>query len=957
MPMAKKPEKIKMPKKEATPSFFRAHFFEIIIAGFCLLLYSNSLFNGYNMDDELVTRNHRLTSKGISAIPEIFTSPYYKDEMGYAYEYRPVVLASFAIEHSLFGDKPFVSHLINLLLYALLCVSLYKALLKISKQFTPLFSFAATLLFAAHTSHTEVVDSIKNRDEILGLIFCLLTIIVAFKSIQPGKKIWLLLLPLVFALALMNKITFLSFAVIIPFALLMFTEINFLSVITVSILLSLPVFFLLNLPDLARKVEIISGLIAGGLLTYLVLRLNLIMEGLRAITSSAFRKHEPVEIKNIENESWKDFFKNAVPPKDYFSLAPAFVTLFLVCTLVGGILFIQPIISIVSVFLLIALVFIGSEKWSWWANTLLILFLALSILHHPFPYKDEFYYAVLNLVLSYFVFFGKKQLRIPATIALLFVIVHMPSEVDDHLAFITPLVISSMRLKKWRLRILLLCSLVSIIFLSAWAISHSFSSIFPVLYGVASFTKWANNIFSILAVFLLYTLYIGKGHKITAWLYTGFAFALLLSLAGKGNLPYLSPLPGARDKVVAIGKTVNTNVLQEKLDRPIHFVEQPISFYADWQTKTGTSLHILLHYFTKTILPYPLAFYYGYKFIAPEKITEFLPIISLLIHLILFGVCVCFLKHNPFISFGIGCYLISLLPFTNYFMPIPGIVGDRYMLIPSIGWSILLMSILFKIGKVNDQSTNPSGPKDVFQLSPIFKYSFAGILCLYSLLTFSRNFDWKDDLTLMQKDIKYVTNSSQAHNLLAVHLMKSSFDMNDAAEQQKIRIDAIAHFKSAIEIYPPFYNVAFDLGRSYATLNIPDSAIVYFKRAIAIDSTNSDAHLFVAKLLVESKRNDEAIPYFESRIGKTPDDYSSYETLSYIYFTLKEYEKSIAVNTVAVKRFPTLVDPLVNISRAFIAANKNDSAKIYLQRALVVSPNNTVSMQLLQQVMEVRPSK
>lgn len=207
----------------------------------------------------------------------------------------------------------------------------------------------------------------------------------------------------------------------------------------------------------------------------------------------------------------------------------------------------------------------------------------------------------------------------------------------------------------------------------------------------------------------------------------------------------------------------------------------------------------------------------------------------------------------------------------------------------------------------------------------------------------------KDDLTLIHKDIKYVADSSQAHNLLAIHLMKSSFDLNDVTEQQKIRNDAISHFKSAIEIYPLFINVAFNLGRTYAALNIPDSNIGYFKRAIAIDSTNSDAHLFVAKLLVENKRNEEAIPFYETRIRMVPTDYASYETLSYLYFTFMEYEKSIAVNKSAAQQFPTMPDPLVNISRAFITANRPDSARVYLQKALLVSPNNTAAMQLLQQ--------
>lgn len=69
---------------EAIP-FYKKHPFELVAVLFTLLLFSNSLFNDYNLDDKLVTRNHRLTAKGIFAIPEIFTSPYYQDAKGYAY--------------------------------------------------------------------------------------------------------------------------------------------------------------------------------------------------------------------------------------------------------------------------------------------------------------------------------------------------------------------------------------------------------------------------------------------------------------------------------------------------------------------------------------------------------------------------------------------------------------------------------------------------------------------------------------------------------------------------------------------------------------------------------------------------------------------------------------------------------------------------------------------------------
>ena len=117
--MAKKVEKANREKKKEGKSFFEKYRFELIIFVFSIILYANAIPNGYNMDDELVTINHRLTAKGISAIPEIFTTTYYKDNAGYAYEYRPMVLSSFAIEHQIFGDSALVSHFFNVLLYGL----------------------------------------------------------------------------------------------------------------------------------------------------------------------------------------------------------------------------------------------------------------------------------------------------------------------------------------------------------------------------------------------------------------------------------------------------------------------------------------------------------------------------------------------------------------------------------------------------------------------------------------------------------------------------------------------------------------------------------------------------------------------------------------------------------------------------------------------------------------------
>lgn len=69
----------------------------------CFFLYGNSIKNNYSLDDNYVTvtsnqhQNPRI-QKGIKGIPEIFTSHYVQSNQQ-SFEYRPIVLTTFALEY------------------------------------------------------------------------------------------------------------------------------------------------------------------------------------------------------------------------------------------------------------------------------------------------------------------------------------------------------------------------------------------------------------------------------------------------------------------------------------------------------------------------------------------------------------------------------------------------------------------------------------------------------------------------------------------------------------------------------------------------------------------------------------------------------------------------------------------------------------------------------------------
>jgi len=212
------------------------------------ILYGRSLLNDYALDDELVVDGNPKIEKGFNAIPEIFTSFYAAtDKMQYGY--RPIVQLTFAIEYGIFGRNPFMSHLINVLLYAILLHVLFLLLKRIFLNYNVLFPFCITLLFMAHPIHTEVVCSLKNRDELLSFLGGISAVLFLFKYIEHKKIKYFIIANLCLLLGFFAKLSALTFLGIIPLTLYFFTKIT----IKRNILLSgIMAFFLLSLFYVSR---------------------------------------------------------------------------------------------------------------------------------------------------------------------------------------------------------------------------------------------------------------------------------------------------------------------------------------------------------------------------------------------------------------------------------------------------------------------------------------------------------------------------------------------------------------------------------------------------------------------------------------------------------------------------------------------------------------------------------
>lgn len=163
---------------------------KILLIMCCIVCYIGVVRNDYALDDDFAFYSNQYVQKGINGIPDILTHPYYSDGT-LSFDYRPVASITFAIEKEIFGNNPHVSHGVNLLLY-ILCVLLVLSLLTEVFGLNIMPAFLIALLFAIHPVHTEVVASIKNREELLSFIFCLLGFFAVYRFfLQNSTAGWL----------------------------------------------------------------------------------------------------------------------------------------------------------------------------------------------------------------------------------------------------------------------------------------------------------------------------------------------------------------------------------------------------------------------------------------------------------------------------------------------------------------------------------------------------------------------------------------------------------------------------------------------------------------------------------------------------------------------------------------------------------------------------------------------
>jgi tetratricopeptide (TPR) repeat protein len=143
----------------------------IILALVSLLVYFNSLTNGFVYDDYETIVENKYIQHPWKSLPSLFSRSYFNIASGEA-SYRPVATLSYFLIYSIAELNATYYHLFSVLLHAFNVVLVYLLGAKIIRN--RYSALIAGLLFACHPALTEAVDAISYNEDLLAAAFFLL---------------------------------------------------------------------------------------------------------------------------------------------------------------------------------------------------------------------------------------------------------------------------------------------------------------------------------------------------------------------------------------------------------------------------------------------------------------------------------------------------------------------------------------------------------------------------------------------------------------------------------------------------------------------------------------------------------------------------------------------------------------------------------------------------------------
>jgi tetratricopeptide (TPR) repeat protein len=369
----------------------------------------------------------------------------------------------------------------------------------------------------------------------------------------------------------------------------------------------------------------------------------------------------------------------------------------------------------------------------------------------------------------------------------------------------------------------------------------------------------------------------------------------------------------------------------------------------------GSSLSVLPYFLTQAkvkvtylrLLFIPLNQNLDYDYPIAKSIFEIPVIFSFLVLFFILLAGIRLFHKYKLLSFGIFWFFITLLPESGI-IPIKDIIFEHRLYLPMAGFSFFLVSTVYYL----------FGAKT---LKPMVAILLIIIAC-YSVLTYRRNFIWKDEFTLWNDVIRKSPKKVRPYNNRGLayikqgdptqafsdfnraiqinpHNAEAYYNRGNAYQKQGNLNQALSDYNRAIQINPNYAEVHNNRGNAYRTQGNYNQAISEYTKAIQIDPYLTLVY-YNRGLAYQNQGNlNQAISDYNRAIQINPNYAEVYNNRGNAYQNQGNLNQAISEYTKAIQINPNYADAYSNRGNAYQNQGNLNQAISEYTKAIQINPN------------------
>ena len=324
-----------------------------------------------------------------------------------------------------------------------------------------------------------------------------------------------------------------------------------------------------------------------------------------------------------------------------------------------------------------------------------------------------------------------------------------------------------------------------------------------------------------------------------------------------------------------------------------------------------TQFQVIVTYIRLIFLPINQNLDYDYP--VAKSLLESPTLTSLLFLAIILFIAIRIFSKYRLVSFAIFWFFLTLLPESSI-IPIKDLIFEHRLYLPMVGFSFFLVIVLYYL----------FAKKSLGLLVAVLVI----LITCYSILTYKRNFIWKDEFSLWNDVIRKSPWKARAYS-----------ERGNAYKNKGNLEQAISDYNKALEIDPNYANAYNNRGITYLNKGNFEQALFDCNKAIQLDPKSAFSCYNRGNTYKKKGNLEQAISDYSKAIEIKPDFALAYHNRGSAYQEKGNLEQAISDYSKAIEIEPNLALTHYNRGNVYLKEGDLNKAISDYSKAIQIEPN------------------